>query len=680
MALPSLPVAPPGWTYTSEDVLRLTKEAIAEYKAVVDRVAALKPEECNFDSVVLAHAQATRLAVIQPLTFLESVSPSEDIRAAATTAEGLIQEFLVDSSMRIDVFRAKQAAQHNIVASGQALDPEEKLLVEKELLDGIRAGLALSDEDRKKPIELKKELSQTCIEFMMLMVISTRKNFNEEKGFMSFTLDELEGVPADTIAGYKKRTEGDKKLYDITFKEPDWGSIPRFAVKPDTRRRAYAEHEARLAINAPVLSRMLDLRRQIARLLGYESWADYVTEVKMVKTGKRVEEFLDDLERQLHPVGEQDCATLLALKKAEHTERGLPFDGELYAWDSNYYDRRLLETRLNLDVQRLKEHFPVEHVVPAILDIYRELFELEFVQGDGETWHPDVKQYAVWEKGATDQSGFIGFFYVDLYPRESKYSNASCWPLIPGYTTSSGTRRHPVAAIVASLARPGVGGRPALMGHFDVKMLFHEFGHVFHELLSRTRFARFHGTTGALDFAEAPSQMLENWCYEPKVLRRMSKHYETGQPLDDDFIDKVLKSRYTNVGMFYLRQVSFAAYDLRVHLSLEPAGADYTQLWSDLRESIALLKTDKPRPGQAAFTHLAGDYSVGYYGYTYSQVFAADMYETVFKADPLDPARGRLYREKILAPGSSKDEMDLLKDFLGREPNSVAFVQQLFGP
>jgi len=206
---------------------------------------------------------------------------------------------------------------------------------------------------------------------------------------------------------------------------------------------------------------------------------------------------------------------------------------------------------------------------------------------------------------------------------------------------------------------------------------FHEMGHVFHGLLSKTKFARFHGTSVARDFVEAPSQMLENWCWEPKVLEQMSSHYETKKPLSPELIEKIIKSRYVNVGLFYLRQLFFAKFDLKVHT--DQASEDYTQLWNNLREKISLVKYDKACPGQGTFGHITGGYDAGYYGYTYSLVFAADMYATVFKSDPLDPARGKLYRDKILSVGGSREELDSLKDFLGRPPNSEAFLHELFG-
>jgi len=230
--------------------------------------------------------------------------------------------------------------------------------------------------------------------------------------------------------------------------------------------------------------------------------------------------------------------------------------------------------------------------------------------------------------------------------------------------------------MVANLAKPTTD-KPALMRHDDVVTFFHEMGHVFHGLLSKTKYSRFHGTSVARDFVEAPSQMLENWCWEPKVLQQMSSHYQTKEPLPAELIEKIIKSRYVNIGLFYLRQLFFAKFDLKVHT--DQVSEDYTQLWNTMREKISLVKHDKVCPGQATFGHITGGYDAGYYGYTYSLVFAADMYATVFKADPLNPASGKLYRDKILCPGGSREELDSLKDFLNREPNSNAFLEELFG-
>jgi len=484
-------------------------------------------------------------------------------------------------------------------------------------------------------------------------------------------------VPSDVTSGYTKREDGGKEVYVVTMKTPDIFPIFRMAENPETRRQASEAYDRRLEINAPILDKILGLRRKISGLLGYPTWADYVTEVKMAKNAETVVEFLNDLEQKLRPISAHERTTLLALKQEEHAANGYPFDGELYMHDFWYYQRRLLERDLELDDQKVKEHFPVNKVVPAILEIYQKLLGVQFVEVKNEKlWHPDVQQFAVWENGAKDESGFVGYCYLDLFPRDAKYSHAAVWPLLSGYTRRDGTRSYPLAAMVANLAKP-TPTAPALMQHTDVVTFFHEMGHVFHGLLSKTRFARFHGTAVARDFVEAPSQMLENWCFEPEVLEKMSSHYETKKPLPRDLIDKIIKSRYVNVGLYYLRQVFFAKFDIKVHTDKERT--DYTALWNDLREATTTLKFKQRAAGQGSFNHIAGGYDAGYYGYTYSLVFAADMYATVFKPNPLDPARGAKYREAILRPGGSREEDDSLKEFLGRPPNSEAFVRELFG-
>jgi metallopeptidase MepB len=653
--------------------MRLTKEAIADDREIQNQVAALTPQDCNFSSVflTLADQDAKFSSISEPLSFYQNVSPSKELRDASNDAESLVRDFGVESSMRLDVFQAKVAAEKNLRESGEwdKLSNEEKRLVDKMILDGKRAGLALPEKERDELMTLQKELSQTCLEFS--------KNFNEENGVVTFTLDELKGVPSDVVSGYTKRTEGSKEVYDITHKTPDIFPVFKFAENPETRRLAHESYEARLKINVPLLDKALELRRKIASLLGYPTWADYITEVKMIKTASAVTDFLDDLEQKLKPVGVQERQILLAIKKEEHAKLGLPFDGEFYIWDYRYYDRKYIEQSLDLDDSLVKEYFPVSVVVPTILEIYQKLLGVQFVEHNGETWHPDVQQFAVWENDAKDESDFIGYCYLDLFPRPSKYSHAAVWPLHPGYDHRDGKRSYPLAAMVANLAKP-TPEKPALMRHDDVVTFFHEMGHVFHGLLSRTQFSRFHGTSVARDFVEAPSQMLENWCWEPKVLEQMSSHYETKKPLSPELIEKIVKSRYVNVGLFYLRQLFFAKFDIKVHTDKD--GEDYTALWNTMRESISMVKgPEKFGPGQASFAHITGGYDAGYYGYTYSLVFAADMYATVFKKDPLDPSLGQRYREKILRVGGSREEIDSLEDFLGRPPNSEAFLKELFG-
>ncbi|KAJ7601149.1 hypothetical protein C8J56DRAFT_1000085 [Mycena floridula] len=642
------PQAAPAWTHSASEILKTTEDLIESNRKVQDKIAALAPSDCNYESLALAEADTHFDAVSEPLAFYQNVSPSKELRDASTDAESLVRDFGVESSMRLDVFQVKTNAEKNIKASGQweKLSAEEQRLVDKMILDGKRAGLALPEKARDELTKLKKELSQICLEFS--------KNFNEENGVVSFTAEELDGVPKDVISGYTKRTEDGKTLYDVTFKTPDI-----FPLEINTDISSSSNSRNNPEPNVPLLSKALDLRRQIAKLLEYETWADYVTEPRMIKNAAGVSTFLDELEKKLLLVGIKDRDTLLTMKKKEHEELGIPFDGQFYIWDYRYYGRKYVEDSLDLDDSLVKEYFPVSIVVPAILEIYQALMGVQFEEIKGEIWHPDVQQFSVWEKDSKDESDFIGYCYLDLFPREAKYPHAAMWPLLAA-----------IAAIVANLAK-ATGDKPALMTHRQVVTFYHEMGHVFHSLLSKTKFARFHGTNVVRDFVEAPSQMLENWCWEPKVLAKISSHYQSKEALPAAMTDKLLKSRYVNVGLFYLYEMFHAKFDLKVE-------ADYTELWTKMRESISLVKSLKKDPGQGN-----GGYDAGYYGlstcYLYSLVFAADMYATVFKADPLDPARGKLYRDKILKYGSSREEIDSLKDFLGRAPDTDAFIKEIFG-
>ncbi|KAL5492873.1 PRD1 [Sanghuangporus weigelae] len=665
------PQPPPSWKHTPEDIQEIVKKTIDNVKQVLDRIGALDASQCTFDSVFgeLAKTEAD-LQDLEPLLFYQNVSTSKELRDASSQAEVVVRNFLVESEMRVDVFKAKKNADANIRSQGVKLSPEEERLIEKMLLDGKRAGLDLPEDKRDLLTKKKKELSQLCVEF--------GKNFNEEAGKIYFTEEELKGVPTDVVSGYEKQVDDAKVTYGVTHKTPDIFPLFKYAQNPETRRRAFSSYENRLEVNVPILSKALELRREIAPLLGYSTWADYITEEKMAKSAKGVTEFLNDLEQKLRPVGSKDRETLLAMKQKEHKSLGLPFDGEFYIWDYRYYDRKYTEEHLSLDDSLVKEYFPVTFVVPAVLEIYQKLLGVRFEPiKSPELWHPEAELFAVWEADAKDESGFVGYCHLDLFPREAKYSHAAVWPLIPGYDTPGGKRNYPVTAMVANLAKP-TPERPALMRHDDVVTFFHEMGHVFHGLLSKTRFPRFHGTSVARDFVEAPSQMLENWCWEPKVLKQMSQHYKTKEPLSDDLIKKIIDSRYMNVGLFYLRQLFFAKFDIKIHTDQQPT--DYTALWNNLRESVSLVKgSDVPEAGQGTFSHITGGYDAGYYGYMYSLVFAADMYATVFKKDPLDPALGQRYRKEILLPGGSRDELESLECFLGRPPNSSAFMKELFG-
>ncbi|KAN0088975.1 hypothetical protein V8E55_006032 [Tylopilus felleus] len=489
------------------------------------------------------------------------------------------------------------AANLHKTGAWDALSAEQKRLVDKMLLDGKRAGLALEKKEDKELLKrLKDDLSDACLKFTVSC------------GRIAFTCKQLDGVPDDVISGYTQRTEGDKVLYEVTFRTHDIFPLA---------------YDNRLANNIGYSDTALHLRRQITEILQYDSWADYITEVKMVKSATNAKKLLDDFKS---PLGIQARATLLALKKEEHLKRGLLFDDTYYIWDYS--------CNLDLDDSPVKEYFPVSVIVPAILNIYQDLLRVKFVEFTGDArdvWH-EVQQFPVREKDAKDESGFIGYYHLDLFPRGT---TSLRWQILAcrGVWTSRAPkwkRHYPLAAMVTNLAKP-TPERPALI---------------------RTRFSRFRGGT----IADAGELLSRLRCLDPEVLKKMSSHYKTQEPLSDDLIAKIVKSRYVTVGLFYL---FFANFDLSVHNNTLDVNMDYTKLWNELREKISVVKGGGDKPGHGTFGHIVG-------GYTYSLVFAADMYATVLKKAPLDHKLGKL-----------RGDMDSLKDFLVREPNPMALISEI---
>ncbi|EJD41292.1 zincin [Auricularia subglabra TFB-10046 SS5] len=666
------PQAAPEWNYTPERVKAELQALLFAQRAGLDKIVDLPTAERTFASVfgVLALLEADIMNQGEALSLFRDVSADAALRAASQAAAVAIDEFKIERDMRLDLFDAMKDARAN--TADAELTSEDLRLAVKLLLDGKRAGLDLPEAKREELSKLKKELAVVETEF--------QTNCTEENGKLTFTLEELSGVSEGDISGFKKCGDGS---VEVSFKLQDYGAIMSKAKNSDTRRRMWEGHQGRLAINAPVLDKMLSLRRQIAAVLGYETWADYVAEAKMTKNGQNIVDFLANLECKMRPIGLNDLEEILAIKREDDPNGDYE---TMYAWDNSYYSRLHALRTLQLDGEVVKQYFPVDKFVQKVMEIYEEMLGVKFVPlsndfEKGEVWHPDVLRYAVWEAGATSSADFIGYVYLDLYPRDGKFGGTAHWPLTSTYIRADETRHYPFSAMVASLAKP-TPDRPALMGHFDTVLFFHEMGHIFHDLLSRPKYARFHGTNVNGDFGEAPSQMLENWCYVPAGIARMSAHYETGEPMPGELIDKLVKKRvrYRLIGLFMLFQLSMSKYDITVHMDKGTSPPrDTTALWHALGEATSLFKRGTtPLPGQGAFQHLVG-YAPGYYCYAYSQVFSADMFRTVFAADPFSKEAGRKYRTEVLEPGASRDEMETLITFLGRQPNSDAFFEQLLG-
>jgi metallopeptidase MepB len=618
---------------------------LAESKKITDSIVAQVSEgNASFKNVVLpmAHDENKQNLKAHILGFYQSVSTSQDLRDASTEAEKLMDDFSIEASMREDVFKLVDVA----LKKKDQLDPESQRLLEKEHKLFVRNGLNIpAGPQRDRFKEIKKRLSQLGIVFS--------KNLNEEKGGLWFTAEELSGVPEDVMSLLKK--ENDK--YWLTFKYPDLFPTLKYCTNSETRKKVFIANENKCNQNVPLFREAIILRDEAARLLGYPNHAAFRIEDKMAKTPKTVDDFLGDLRSRLSDGGVAEIKTLREMKKQDLASSGAHFDGRYYLWDHRFYDRMMEEKDYQLDQQLISEYFPLQTTIRGMLEIFEQLFGLFFVEivgsdrdsiaptgkGDDIVWHDEVQVFSVWDDDG-EGSGFVGYLYLDLFPRLGKYGHAANFNLQPGFIQENGTRRYPATALVCNFSKP-TAKKPSLLKHDEVTTLFHELGHGIHDLVSRTTYSRFHGTATVRDFVEAPSQMLENWCWTPSQLKALSRHYSSISPdymeawkeaagdsakkpeerIPDELINNLIRTKNLNGALFNLRQLHFGIFDMTIH---EPKSHDaleemkITEIYNSLRKDIS--KLDGPEVlgqghdwgnGQATFGHLMGGYDAGYYGY-----------------------------------------------------------------
>ncbi|MBS2026376.1 MAG: Zn-dependent oligopeptidase [Deltaproteobacteria bacterium] len=635
-AAPLVTGSPKQFTQTSDDALAAARAAVAKLRG---HQAGTRPTEvlATYDDAMAQLSDAGSRASV-----VKNAHPDAAMREAAEKSEQQIEALVTDIALDRGVYDALVALD---VGKEDAITQR---WVKHTLRDFRRAGVDRDEPTRAKVKALNEELVRIGQEFA--------RNIREDVRSVELSPNELEGLPEDYVAAHKPGVNGKVK---ITTDYPDLIPFMTYARSARAREALWRVNRQRaFPKNVEVLNALLAKRHELATLLGYPSWAAYVTEDKMIKTADKAREFVEKVAAGSKARSQRDYDKLLERKRRD--EPGAP---RVDPWDQGYLEDRIRAEQYAFDSQAVRPYFEYTRVQQGVLDTTAKMFGITYRRvTDSPVWHPDVEVFDVLEGDAV-----LGRIYLDMHPREDKYKHAA------QFTLASGQRgkRLPEGVLMCNFPRPG-GASPALMQHDDVQTFFHEFGHLLHHVLGgHTTWASQAGVRTEWDFVEAPSQMLEEWSWAPESLQPFAKHIDTGAPLPTEMIQRMKAAEEFGKGLWVRQQMFYAALSLRLY-DRDPKGVDPVKVVEELQGAYTPFPYVKDTYFHLAFGHLDG-YSAIYYTYMWSLVIAKDLF-TVFKQKGLmNPEPAKRYRRAVLEPGGSNDAALLVKDFLGREYSFDAY-------
>jgi thimet oligopeptidase len=655
-ALPSaLPAqsnsAPKPWHLTAPQLATECRAAVADMRTAVDAAVKRPAAALTFANTLRPIEEAngrlaSRTSMLASLLYL---SPDKAVRDSSTACNQLVSNYAVELQADPRIYAAA------LKASREQLSSIDRTLALRYVEQGRHGGAALDSATRARTTAMFQRLNDLARDFSLAL--------SSDSSRIALADSEVAPLPEQIKGQIEPR--GDQKTLRVD--ESTIGLFMRNEPFSDTRRRYLYAYERRGGeANITRLSQAVALRDSLAHLFGFPSWAGYQLDVKVAKTPQRATAFIKQIDEGLLTKARRELAELGPL--AEQDRLGHP----IAEWDLSYYSDKLRKARYAVDANEVRKYFPVEHVVTSVLDIYQQLFGIALTEvKPADAWAPNVRQYTV--RDATTHQ-LMGTAYLDLFPRPDKFGHFAAFPVDPTWRHADGTRELPIAAIVGNWPAPG-GKEPSLLSHGDVLTFFHEFGHAVAQLTDRSPYVTLGAGGLRQDFVEAPSQMLENWMWEPAVLARVSKHYETGKPLPDSLIKRMLALKHFRDGFNGTSQAFYAAYDLALH-SGNPA-ADPLGLWNKLSTELEAIPEMEGNLGPAGFGHLMSGYDAGYYGYLWSKVYAQDLYTRFAKEGPMNPRTGRAYREIIVSPAATQEPDTALQRFLGRPLSYDAFFAEM---
>lgn len=651
-SLPASPAAALDLSPAPDKIAADCTAAIAALKTRLDAIAAVPPAQRTFKTVALAYQEAGAAAsdALAADLFMGDVGATKPQRDAAGACGTALSNVFAEQGARADLYAALVDASR----SGTAATAAEKKLLADDLVDAKRSGAALDAAQRATYLALSARATTLRRQYS--------QNINETRTPLRFTAAQLAGLAPDRLAAFTK--DGD--AYVVPATEANYSTITTECSVEATRRALFATRFNQVAAkNDAVFEEVVATRAKIAHLLGYPNWAAYVLERRMAKTPAKVDSFLSDLDAKLLPQARREAETLRALKARETGDAA----ARLEAWDINYYTDMLKRTRYALDESAVRAYYPVTKTVPAIFAVYADLLGVTFAKRDGaKTWAPNVDAFAVSDAAS---GRYLGDIYLDLLPREGKQAHFHSATFWRHRTLPDGTIRPALNAIVGEFPQPAPG-QPALLTQREVETFFHEFGHSIAALVKTSPF----GLDFTRDFVEAPSQMLENWVWDPVVLKRITSDVKTGAPMPDDLIAKLRDTRLIGESaLSWTRQIALATADMTYHES--DAAPKANETWAAVYSRTTPIAFPSDVHFEANFNHIVGSgYSAGYYGYLWSKVYAQDMFARFAREGLLNPATGAAYR-RILENAGLEDADVQVAQFVGHPLDPVPFYASL---
>ena len=654
-----------NFDFTSNDPQYLDNikdKIINETTKVYNQVAQFS-EKRNYTNTILPVDSVDDYFSIQSncIDFMTNFHVLQEIRDKGTEIKTELSAHIIKLSMREDMFNAFNEYYNDFYNQEKTfLNDEQNKSINKMHTEFKRMGMYLPEEERNNVKKIKEQLSELENNFS--------NNVNNENTKTTFTREQLKGVPESWFNSHKQ-IEGTDDSYEVTLQHHDYISVIDNCECRQTRHYI-AELFSMKCVkeNSDILKQILELRAQLATKLGYKTFGDYNCENNILNKSEDIINFENNLYNIMKTQYENNIDDL-------KTFSGLHNSFESY--DLRYYDKKYKEKFCDFDMEEIRKYFPLAHTVEQMFSIFQSILGLSFVRMENKNiWHDSVQFYQVIDNSTLDT---IGYFYLDLFPREGKYKHFALFELSGGFDTGRNQyfncdRMPNVGCMACNFPE----NEPLKFN--DVVTLYHEFGHMMHLICCKSQLSTNSSFRTTIDFVETPSQLLEFWCYSPQVLKKITKHTETGEAITDDLIDKLLLSEKLNKSLFYVTQLFYGCVDIKVHsLSLEELqNSNPGEIFRSMKQQFTGFASFPNSNGFASFGHLfGGGYAAGYYSYLRSEAYSANLYHRAFKNHEFDEKVGMKYRKLILERGSSMKEIDFMREFLGEELDDKYFVDGL---